>query len=84
MPKAVAGNAPGVRCPGCWLGAQSAQAAGMSVVKVGTVPRTTDGQVLGDPVLQVSTLSDPRLAPLLLGSFGRDKPTSRPQDKTPR
>jgi HAD superfamily hydrolase (TIGR01509 family) len=50
------------------IGARSAEAAGMSVVKVGTVPWTTDGQVLGDPVLQVSTLSDPRLAPFLLGS----------------
>ena len=57
------------------IGARSAEAAGMSVVKVGTVPWTTDGQV--PPVLQVSTLSDPRLAPLLLGSFGE---TSQPQE----
>jgi HAD superfamily hydrolase (TIGR01509 family) len=57
------------------IGAQSADAAGMSVVKVGMVPWTTNGQVLRDPVLQVSTLSDPRLAPLLLGSFGGNEPT---------
>ncbi len=63
------------------IGAQSAEAAGMSVVKVGDVPWSTNGQVLRDPVLQVSTLSDPRLAPPLLGTFGGDKPTPRPHQK---
>jgi len=66
------------------IGAQSAEAAGMSVVKVGTVPWTTNGQVVRGPVLQVSTLSDPRLAPLILGPFGTGTPTPGPHDERPR